>query len=127
MKYFYEGEPLYMGALTMVLTVILVVAVMNTLRLIKDKYPDVNIWKGKLDMIKSIGLFAMIMGIFIQIMGLYGAFESIEVWGSVSPQMLMGGLQVSMITTIYGFIIAIISYLIWFALRAYLSSKVENA
>lgn len=69
------------------------------------------------DLIKSIGLLAMITGIFGQLIGLFDAFKIIEQMGTVAPSMLMGGLKVSMITTLYGVFIYIISYLIWIFFR----------
>ncbi len=67
--------------------------------------------KGKANKtaIREFGLLALILGILGQLIGLYSAFVAIEQMGSVSPAMLMGGLQVSMITTFYGFIGFIIS------------------
>ena len=70
-----------------------------------------------LNLIKSVGQFAMIIGILGQLIGLYDAFKFIEQAGSVSPAMLAGGFKVSMITTLYGIIIYVISYLIWLVLK----------
>lgn len=66
--------------------------------------------------IKSIGLFAMIVGVLGQLIGLYSAFAAIEQMGSIAPALLAGGLKVSMITTLYGAIIYMISYLVWMLL-----------
>lgn len=68
-------------------------------------------------LIKSIGLFALVTGVFAQLIGIFSAFQFIEKAGSVTPALLAGGLKVSMITTIYGVLIFLISYGIWFALR----------
>ncbi|WP_425392571.1 MotA/TolQ/ExbB proton channel family protein [Ekhidna sp.] len=62
--------------------------------------------------IKSAGLLAAVTGILGQLIGLFSAFEAIQQMGSVSPAMLAGGLKVSMITTMYGIIIYLISIIL---------------
>lgn len=62
---------------------------------------------------KAIGLFALVTGILGQLIGLYSAFSAIEGAGDISPAMVYGGLKVSMITTLYGITIYLLSLLIW--------------
>ena len=59
--------------------------------------------------VREFGLLALALGILGQLIGLYSAFIAIEGMGSISTAMLMGGLEVSMITTLYGLIGFIIS------------------
>ena len=59
-------------------------------------------------------LLSSILG---QIIGLYAAFEAIEAAADISPAMLAGGLKVSLITTIYGLLIFVISLLIRLATK----------
>jgi biopolymer transport protein ExbB/TolQ len=68
--------------------------------------------------LKSIGLFALITGIFAQLLSLYYGFEAISQVESVSPALLAGGLKVSMITTIYGVLIYIMALLISLLLQS---------
>ena len=82
-----------------------------------------SISKSKLNQIIQVGLFALVFGIFGQCLGLFQAFIFIEEAGDVSFGMLVGGLKVSMITTMYGFIIFLISYIIWFGLKAIGNNK----
>lgn len=63
---------------------------------------------------KSIGLFALIVGVLGQLIGFYSAFSAIEQMGQVSPVMVYGGIKVSMITTLYGMLIYLISIMLWF-------------
>jgi biopolymer transport protein ExbB/TolQ len=58
-----------------------------------------------------------------QLMGLYNAFGAIEKAMDISPPILAGGLKVSMITTIYGALIFLISYLLWIILDYVASTK----
>jgi len=111
---FYEGGPLYMGILTLEALLMLSVAVFVSLPIINGKKLD----NDKVGLIKSIGLFSLITGIFSQLIGLYQGFNAIEQAESISPAMLAGGLKVSMITTIYGFIIYMISLLIVMILQS---------
>ena len=79
----------------------------------------------QLSLIKSIGLFALVVGMLGQFIGLYGAMSAIVAFGGeMSPKLLAEGLRISSIPSIYGMIIFAISYLIWFVLN-YKSSK-EN-
>ena len=61
---------------------------------------------------KEIGLFALIWGVFGQVIGLIDAFHAIESAGQVSQGLLAGGLRVSSYTTAYGLFIFLISVLL---------------
>ena len=113
---FYAGGAFYMGILTLLFAGMIAVAVFNGLALFKESSQSVEEQLRKLSYVKSVGLFAFMVGVLFQLMGLIGAFQAIEQVGSVSPAMLAGGLKVSMITTVYGLIIYILSYLIWLGL-----------
>lgn len=75
---------------------------------------------------KSIGLFAMITGIFGQLIGFYEAFSVIEHAVDISPGMLYGGIKVSMITTLYGISIYLISLMIWFLASIVIERKLDK-
>ena len=79
--------------------------------------------RSRLAHIKSIGLFSLITGILGQLIGLYGAFAAIERAMDISPPIMAGGLKISMITTLYGIMIYLISILIWIALDLWASKK----
>ena len=112
-KYFYEGGPLFMGMLTVVLIAVIAVSVLT---LLKKGSPG-EAARGYGDSIRSLGLFALVLGMLGQFIGLFTAFEFISGGMEVSPEMMAGGVKVSMITSIYGMIIFVISYLLWFASR----------
>lgn len=78
-----------------------------------------RITKVYLPTILFTGSLAFVLGILGQIIGLYGAMIAIEQMGSVSQGMLAGGLKVSSITTLYGFVCLILSGTGWFLLRAW--------
>ncbi|MDN5202080.1 MotA/TolQ/ExbB proton channel family protein [Fulvivirgaceae bacterium BMA10] len=124
---FYMGGPLFMGILTLFLITILAIAVFHGLSIGKNKINDIDQLRHKLTYIKSFGLCALVVGILGQLIGLYSAFDSIEnLGGSIPQEMLAGGLKVSMITTIYGAIIFIISYLLWLGLDGLIKKGISN-
>ena len=88
---FYEGGPLFMTILTILLIGVIVCFF---------KFPN---W------LKEVGILALSFGVLGQIIGLYGAFKGIEQMGQVSQEMMAGGLKVSSIPTIYGLLIYILS------------------
>jgi len=103
-----------MGILTLIFFGILFLSIRNIFQLSYGK--NYEKLRSKIGYIKSVGLFAMIVGILGQLMGLFQAFQAIEKMGDVSPALLAGGIKVSMITTLYGIIIYAISLLIWFVM-----------
>lgn len=102
-----------MGILSIFFLISLALAVVNARQIFSGKSVNQN----KINLVKSFGLLAMVTGIFGQLLGLFDAFSAIEQMGAVSPAMLAGGLRVSMITTLYGVTIFIVSYLIWAGLN----------
>lgn len=113
---FYSGEPIFMGILTLLLLVILSMAVVMGIQTFTHKVKNTLIMRHRITYIKSVGLFALVFGIFGQLLGLYGAFLAIEAAGDISPSLLYAGLRISAITTIYGMVIYLLSYLLWLGL-----------
>lgn len=66
----------------------------------------------RLKNIRELGLFALVFGVLTQLLGLLGALESIEVWGSVTLELLLEGIRTSFIPAIYGLIIALLAVLL---------------
>lgn len=106
LKFFYEGGPLFMGILTLVLLAVIIISILE--------FRNLNNQSGNYNggRIKSFGLLALIIGIFGQLIGLYAGFETIEASGDVSQSMLAGGIKVSMITTMYGMFIFLCSLVV---------------
>lgn len=68
-----------------------------------------DLFLTNVDHLRSIGLFAFMMGILFHLIGFYNAFSFFEQVEGVAPSIFYGGLKVSMITTIYGLIIYLLS------------------
>lgn len=124
-KYFYEGGPLFMGILTAIFVIMVAWTVYQFLPVLLKKDFDYNKTKERLKHIKTIGTFALVFGIVGQLIGLYQAFSAVEQMGGVSPALLMGGLKVSMITTLYGILIFLISLILYFVTDFVASKKSE--
>lgn len=105
----FEGGILFMSILTLTLATSCGLFFYLLLKKISDE--------NQLSMIKSVGLFALVFGLLGQFIGLYSALQHISQVESISSQMLAAGIRVSSITTIYGMIIFVVSYLFWFGLK----------
>ena len=115
---FYMGGPLFMGILSLIFIALIAIAIVNGFSLMKGNGLENKKIVNRLGYVRSLGLFAFIIGLLGQLIGLFMAFQAIEIGTvNVSPAMLAGGFKVSMITTIYGVIIYTVSFLIWFSLR----------
>ena len=71
----------------------------------------VSAWKWP-QWVKELGILALTFGILGQIIGLFTGFSAIEQAPDISPAMLAGGLKVSTITSLFGFLIFIVSLII---------------
>lgn len=120
---FHMGGPLFMGILTILFVLMLAYSVISTISIINKGGDDPVKVRSRLPHIKAIGLFALITGILGQLIGLYDAFAAIERAMDISPPIMAGGLKVSMITTMYGMVIYLISILIWVVLDLWASKK----
>lgn len=113
---FYQGNIIFMGILTLLLLIIIATAIYRAIPILNNAIEYATTFRHQLKQIKSLGVLALVLGILFQLMGLYQMFSAIEQMGDVSPVILAGGLKVSMISTVYGVIIFVLSYLIWMAL-----------
>lgn len=68
--------------------------------------------------INFLGGFAAVWGILGQGIGIYEACIAIQEVKDVSPALLAGGFQVSMITALYGIMIFLLSRIFWFILKS---------
>lgn len=99
-----EGGAYFMFPALLILIVIIILIAKGFLNLKKDD-------SKTLALISSIGLFALIWGVFGQLLGLFQAFDYIQMAGEIPTTVLAGGLKVSMLSTIFGVIIFLISRL----------------
>lgn len=111
---FYMGGTLFMSILTILLIIMVAWIVYHFIVGYNSRQLSRETVLRRLGYGKSVGLFALVTGIFGQSIGLYTAFSAIEHAGDISPALVYAGLKVSMITTLYGMSIYLISILLWF-------------
>ena len=79
---------------------------------------------------KSLGLFALMTGLFGQMLGFASMFSQLDALVGteviVTPEMVYGGIKVTWIVTIYGSFIYLLSLLIWFVASVLINKKQEK-
>jgi hypothetical protein len=89
-----DGGPFFMYSLLIILILVIILIVKGFLK------------KGNIDktisLISSIALFAVVWGFFGQMIGLIGAFDSIELAGDISPAVLAGGMKIGFLAPLFG-------------------------
>lgn len=102
-------ELLMVGGPFFTLTLLCILVLILFLQVQAVRKPDQQL-KNKA-LIASLSLFAVVWGFFAQILGLISAFDSIQSVGSISTEMLAGGLKVSFIAPVFGLFIFLIGRL----------------
>ena len=120
---FYQGGPLFMSILTILLLTMTVWIVYHLVKVFQSQQVNREKALRKLKYGRSIGLFALIVGILGQLIGFYDAFSAIERMNDVSPALVYGGIKVSMITTLYGILIYLFSIMLWFVSSLIIENK----
>lgn len=116
---FYRGGPLFMTLVSLAGLVAFVVILQVLIRLIKGE----SLSSNKLKTIPVAGSTAFMLGILAQVIGLYQAMGAIQAAGDVSPALIAGGFQVSLIAPIYGLIIFVLSLIAYLAISFWYGSE----
>ena len=98
-----DGGPVFMYPLLIFLIIVI-------LFIVKGFFKKENTEKI-ISLINSISLFALIFGVFGQVIGLITGFDIMEEVGDVSPYVLFGGLKISFLTTAFGLFIFLVGRL----------------
>lgn len=64
-----------------------------------------------------LGSFAFLWGVLGQVIGIMQAMDAIQEAGDISVGLIAGGFKVSLIAPVYGFVLFIFSFLVWFIQR----------
>ena len=123
---FLMGGPLFMSILTMLFVIMTAWIIYHLIVVYNSKQTNLENALRKIGYGKSIGLFAMVTGIFAQLLGLYEAFSAIEKAGDISPALVYGGIKISMISTLYGIFIYLFSLILWFVASIIIERKLQN-
>ncbi|HCE58709.1 MAG TPA: hypothetical protein DER09_13000 [Prolixibacteraceae bacterium] len=123
--FFYTGGPLIMGTITVILIVMIAWAIFHFLPVLINKETDLKKSLSRLKYIKTIGTFGMVSGFLGQLIGLYQVFDFLEKYGDLSQSLIGGGLKVSLIPSIYGILIFLLSLLFWMVFDYHVVKKLE--
>jgi biopolymer transport protein ExbB/TolQ len=107
-----------MGILSIILLIILIISVVFFITISTSKINNSEQTLRKINTVKSLGIFALMIGILGQLIGLFSAFRAIR-FGEVeaSPEIFEEGFRISMIPTVYGILIFTFSLILWFLLK----------
>lgn len=129
---FMEGGPLYenngflfLSILTLALITLFVWAIYHGLPVLRKQTDLLPKAKAKIKHLKSIGLFALIMGVLHQLTSLYSIYSAIEEAADINMNIVLNALKISMIPLIYGLIIYLISLLLWIIMDLSLKSQMS--
>ncbi len=114
--YLYEGGIYFTGTQTLLFLITLATAVYMGLKVVKKDIKQETRFRHNLKVIRSLGLITLIFGIGSSLLGLFLTFDAIAEVGTVSMELLAGGLKVVLIPVIYGIVIYLTSFLIWLGL-----------
>jgi len=99
-EFYISGGPEYMH----MLTIILILNIGLIAYVIYGQVRKEEVHAKWLETIQQLGGFALAWGAFSTLVGLFQAFDSLEASKEILPfQVIMGGLKVALITTLYGF------------------------
>jgi len=126
MSTFYElhimGGIQFMSVLFIILVSVIILSVIGFIQAYARPIPNLIRMKNIVLAIQFLGGFAAVWGILGQGIGIYQACIAIQEMQDVSPALLAGGFQVSMITALYGLIIFLVSRILWYVLKARLNT-----
>jgi len=94
------------------MTLILICLFLSAFLLIKSfvkRKKAVSKEKKRISLIKEIGLLALVIGVFSQLLGLIEALDAFDGIDGVSPNILAMGLKLSILPTLFGTLVFIIS------------------
>ena len=113
----YAAGGVFMTPITLIGIGAVLLMIKGSIDLFVNKEPAGAKRRSLVNGVLQLGLLAFFVGILSQAIGLIQAFQVIEQMGPVSPQLLAGGLKVSMIASVYGLIILIVSFIGWMVLK----------
>jgi len=121
MNFILEGG-IFMWPLLIIAIAVVVIAV----RKASDLYMKEGLSKQQLEKgINTIlfwGAFSIVLGFFAHFMGVYNAMLAIQQASNISPAIVASGYGMSLITILFGFVIFIVSLLLWGVFRARFNS-----
>lgn len=63
----------------------------------------------QIKLLKSVSLFALVWGFLGQMVGIIGAFDTIQVHGDIAPSVLAAGIKVSILSPTFGMFVFLVA------------------
>jgi len=126
---FIRGGSFFMGVLTLLLIITIAWIIYHFILAYSSKQTDKADFLRKLGYGKSMGLFALVTGILGQMFGFSTMFLLLEE-GMVksidyAQSAIFRGLESTVIVTIYGILIYLLSLLLWFVAKALIAKTLH--
>jgi len=117
-RFLIEGGIVFMSILTLLFLLILGLSLYTYISEIRSKKLNRGKAKSLLKLIKSVALFALVFGVFSQILGLVDIFSYLANKNvNVASSILAKGIRITFHPTMYGLIIYLTSILISIGLK----------
>lgn len=116
LQLFIEGGWIFMSLISLLALVVLFFSFKSGSRIFSSGggFPEAP--AASLYYVRFFGMLALVAGLLGQVLGLYDAMKHIAAHGGIPQDVLAGGIRVSSITTLYGFLVFLLAHFIWFGL-----------
>lgn len=82
--------------------------------------------KNKIDLVRYLGIFALVYGFLFQIIGMVGALEAAINATDISPQIVLQGLGESFKVPMIGMILFLVSMTLWYINKIKWEANLKN-
>ena len=120
---FFMGGALFMGILTLLLIITTTWIIYQFVKTYNSEQANQEKCLRRIAYGKSMGLFAMVVGILGSLLGLSIMFSRIAEVDVVIPKLVYEGIKTTMICPIYGILIYLFSLLLWFIASMVIEKK----
>ncbi len=100
-----EGGMFFMFPIFSMLLLVLFLIIKSVLRM-RKRHSELQ---KNVRLLNSIGLLAVVWGMLGQLIGVIGVFDQVDMIGEISAHVFAGGLKVSALPPVFGFIVFIVS------------------
>ncbi len=124
---FFRGGPEFMSVLTILFVITTAWIIYHFIIAYTSKQTNKEELLRRIGYGKSMGLFTLTIGVLGQLIGFTAMFEAIEeliaTGGVLMPHMVFGAIKVTMIITMYGILIYLFSFILWFIASLIIEKK----
>lgn len=103
--------PIYLMWIAVIVLIVLFLAKYKKTQTVRRALIRMN------ELIVFLGSLALLYGLLGQVIGFFEALSAIERVGKMAPALIAGGLKISFLAPIYGFVLFLLSGIAWFVFR----------